>query len=99
MDDHALSVGVGHLDPGELGATHAGSIKNHQQGALKQTAAGVDQPCDFFLAEDVGQLLPRLGIGQILTELMAMKRAYEEEPQRGHVVLDRSRAELKLREQ
>ena len=38
-------------------------------------------------------------IGQILAELMAMKRTHEEEPQCGHVVLDASRAELKLREQ
>ena len=99
MDDHALAVDVGDLEPGEFGAAHAGSVKHHQQGALKQTAAGVDQTCDFFLAEDVGQLLPRLGIGQELTELMAMKRAHEEEPQCGHVVLDAPRAELKLSEQ
>jgi len=41
MDDHALAVDVGDLDPGELGAAHTGSVKNHQQRALKQTAAGV----------------------------------------------------------
>jgi hypothetical protein len=82
-----------------ISARHAGSVRHHQQSALKQAAAGVDQPCDFFLAEDVGQLLPRLGIGQILAELMATKRADEEEPQCGHVVLYGSRAELKLREQ
>jgi len=99
MDDHALAVDVGDLDPGELGAAHAGSVKNHQQRALKQTAAGVDQTRDFFLAEDAGQLPGALRIGQELAELMATQRAHEEEPQCGHVVLDRSRAELELREQ
>ena len=96
MEDHALAVDVGDLDPGEFGAAHAGSVKNHQQRALKQAAAGVDQTTHFFLAEDAGQLPPCLGIGQELAELMAMKRAHEEESQRGHVVLDRSRAELEL---
>ena len=62
-------------------------------------AAGVDQPCDFFLAQNVGQLLARLGIGQELAELVAVQRAHEEESQCGHVVLDRSRAELSLLEQ
>src|ERR1035438_8501814 len=99
MDDHALAVDVGDLDPGELGTAHAGSVKNHQQRALKQTAAGVDQACDLFLAEDVGQLPPCLGIGQELAELMAVKRAHEEEPQCGHVVFDASRTELELPEQ
>ena len=65
----------------------------------ERAAAGVDQTCHLFLAEDVGQLPARLGIGQELAELMAMKRAYEEEPQCGHVVLDAPRAELELREQ
>jgi len=60
--------------------------KYHQQSALKQTAAGVDQTCDFFLAENVGQLPPRLGIGQVLAELMTMKRAHEEEAQCSHMV-------------
>src|ERR1035438_4188557 len=99
MEDHALAVDVGDLQPGQFGAAHAGSVKHQQQGALKQAAAGVDQTCDFFLAEDVGQLLPHLGIGQKLAELMTMKRANVEEPQCGHVVLDRSRAELEFPEQ
>src|ERR1039458_4831364 len=45
---------------------------------------------DLFLAEDVGQLPPCLGIGKELAELMAVKRAHEEEPQCGHVVFDAS---------
>ena len=53
VNDHALAVDVGDLEPRDLCAAHAGSIKNHQQGALKQIHAGVDQTRDFFLAEDV----------------------------------------------
>src|SRR5450631_1235653 len=99
MEDHALAVDVGDLDPGQFGAAHAGSIKNRQQRALKQAAAGVDQTCDFFLAEDAGQLPRTLRIGKELAELMTMKRAHVEEPQCGHVLLDASRTELELPEQ
>ena len=99
VEDHALAVDVGDLDPGQFGAAHTGSVKHHQQRALKQTRAGVDQTCNFLLAEDAGQLPRTLWIGQELAELMAMQRAHEEEPQCGHVVFDASRAELELPEQ
>ena len=99
VDDHALAVDVVDLEPGQFGAAHAGSVKDHQQHALKQAAAGVDQTCDLFLAENVGQLPGALRIGQELAELMAMKGAHVEEPQCGHVVLNASRAELEIREQ
>ena len=96
VDDHALAVDVGDLQPGDLGATHACAVENHQQRALEQTAAGIDQTCHFLLAQDVGQLPAHLGIGQELAELMPMQRAQVEEAQCGHVVLDRSRCELSL---
>ena len=41
-------------------------VENHQQCALEQAAAGVDQTCDFFLAQDVGQFPLHLGVGQKL---------------------------------
>ena len=40
MEDHALAVDVGDLDPGQLGAAHAGSIKNRQQRALLMVLYG-----------------------------------------------------------
>src|ERR1019366_7579880 len=98
-NDHALAVDVGDLQPGDLGAAHAGAIENHQQRTLEQAAAGVDQTCDFFPAEDVGQLPRSLGIGQVLAEPMTMKRAHEEESKCGHVVLNGSRAEFSFPEQ
>jgi hypothetical protein len=85
--------------PGEFGAAHARAIENHQQSTLEQVTAGVDQTSDFFLAENAGQLPRTLGIGQELAELVAAKGAYEEEPQCGHVVLHRSRAEFTLPEE
>ena len=54
MDDHALAVNIGDLQPGDLGAAHAGAIENHQQRALEQTAAGIDQTRYFLPAQDLG---------------------------------------------
>ena len=99
VKDHALAVDVGDLQPGDLGAAHARAVGHHQQGALEQAAAGLDQPGHFLPAQDVGQLPARLGIGQELAELMPMQSAHEEEPQCRDAVLDRSRAELPLLEQ
>jgi len=99
VDNHALAVDVVYLQPGNFGAAHARAVENHQQCALKQAAAGIDQTSHFLQAQNVGQLPLHLGIGQELAKLMAMKRAYEEEPQRGHVVLDCSRIQLPHLEQ
>jgi hypothetical protein len=42
------------LQPRDLGAAHAGPVKNHQQRALEQAAAGLDELCHFFPAQDLG---------------------------------------------
>jgi hypothetical protein len=88
VKDHALAVDVGDLQPRYLGTTHARAVQNHQQRALEQAAAGIDQTCHFFPAQDLGQLPANLGIGQELAELMPTERAYEQKPQRSHMVLD-----------
>jgi len=73
--------------------------KNHQQGALEQAAAGIDQTCHFLPAQDVGQLPAPSGIGQKLAKLMSMQGAHEEEAECRDAVLDRSWGELSLFEQ
>src|ERR1035437_4115827 len=87
VDNHALAVDVGYLQPGNLGAAHARAVENHQQCALEQAAAGVDQTRDFFLAQDVGQFPLHLGIGQKLAEPGALQGPDVEEAQGGNVVL------------
>src|SRR6185503_1538358 len=99
MNDHAPAVDMVDLEPRDLGAAHTGAIENHQQRTLKQVAAGVDQTGNFFLAQNAWQLPLTLEIGQEPAELMAAKGAYEEELQRSHVVLYRSRAEFTLPKQ
>ena len=49
-----LAVDVGYLQPRYLGAPHPRAIENHQQRTLEQAAAGIDQTCHFFPAQDLG---------------------------------------------
>src|SRR6516225_2715502 len=90
VEDHALAVNVGELQPDNLGAAHTGAVENGQKCALEKTAAGLDQVRHLFPAEDVGQLPLHLGIGKKLIEPAAAKRVHEKEAQRGYMVLDRS---------
>jgi hypothetical protein len=99
VKDHALAVDVGDLQPGHLGAAHSSAVENHQQRALEQAAAGIDETRHFLPAQNVGQFLTHLGIGKELSELATVQRAYVKEPQCGTVVLNRSRAEFSLLEQ
>ena len=80
MNDHALAVDIAHLEPDQLGAAHPGAIKNHQERALEQAAAGVDQASDFFPAEDLGQLFPYPRERKELAELVPVQSANKEEP-------------------
>jgi hypothetical protein len=82
-----------------LGATHAGSIENDQQSAPEQVPAGVDQPCNFFLAQNARQSLTLSWIGQKLTKLRALQRAHVQEAQCSNMVEDASDGQLPLLEQ
>jgi len=98
-DDHALAVDVADLQPRYLGATHAGTIENHQQGAPEQVPAGVDQACNFFLAQNAGQPLTLSWIGKKLTKLRALQRAHVQESQCSNMVDHASDGQLPLLEQ
>src|SRR5664279_439222 len=93
-NDHALTIDVAELQTGYFGAAHAGAIKHHQNRAVKQRPAGVDQPLNFFLAEDAGKLPAHARIRNEVTELEALQRANVKKAQSGHVVHYRARGQL-----
>ena len=51
MDDHPLTVYVADLQLRHLGATSAGGIERHQQGAVKGRLRRFDKPRYLLLAE------------------------------------------------
>src|SRR5216684_2521260 len=67
--------------------------------ALEEVPAGVDQSCDFFLAESAGQPLTLSWVRQKLAELVALERAHEEETQCGNLAYDCPDGKLPLLEQ
>jgi hypothetical protein len=56
MNDHPLAVDIADLEVRHFCATCARSVEGHQQDAMKRALCRVDQPCDFFLAEYLGQV-------------------------------------------
>ena len=51
-NNHALLVEVAELQARKLTVPGAGRVQRHQQSAMEGSAGGLDQSCDFFLAED-----------------------------------------------
>src|SRR3984893_2363905 len=52
MNHHALAVDIAGLQVCYLSTPQAGSVECHEQSAMEGSASGIDEPCDFFLAED-----------------------------------------------
>ena len=52
VDHHPLAVDVADFQVRQLGVPRAGGVERHQQNAMEGSAGGIDQLCDFFLAED-----------------------------------------------
>jgi hypothetical protein len=75
-DDHALAVDVADLQPRYVGATHAGTIENHQQGASEQFPLALIRRATSSFAKNAGQPLTFSWIGKKLTKLRALQRAH-----------------------
>ena len=51
-NNHPLLVEVAELQLRHFTVPGAGGVESHQQSAMEGSAGGLDQSCDFFLAED-----------------------------------------------
>ena len=97
VNDHARAVDVGDLQPRNLGAAHARAaveklISNARSN--RSLLASIRRATSSRL-RILGSFRRVLGLGlQELAELMPTERAYEQEPQRRHMVLYRSRIQL-----
>ena len=49
---HALAVDIADLQVCYLSTPQTGSVERHEQSAMEGSAGGIDESCDFFLAED-----------------------------------------------
>jgi hypothetical protein len=65
MDAHHRLVDVGDLKVYDLGASCAGAVGGHEQGAVVGGGGGVDEPGDLFHAQHQRQRLLSLGIRRV----------------------------------
>jgi len=76
-----LAVDIADLQVRQFGAPHSGRIGGHQQHAVKLCVRRVDQPRDFFLAQDRGQVNHLFRIRSLGHAPGLAQRLAEEEPQ------------------
>jgi len=65
VHDHASAIDIADLQACELGATHAGAVEGHQNGAIEGSRRSIDELSHFFLTENGGQTIALLGIGTV----------------------------------
>ena len=65
MDYHALAVDITDLERAQLRTAHACGVPGHEQSALIEIACGVDETGYFFSANDDGEPLAALWIGNV----------------------------------
>jgi len=65
MNHHALAVDIAELQVGYLSTAQAGSVERHEQSAMEGSASGIDESCDFFLAEDRWKVMVLFRIGSL----------------------------------
>src|SRR6201984_239688 len=65
MDHHALAVDIADLQVCYLSTPQTSSVERHEQSAMEGSASGVDESCDFFLAEDRWEVMVLFRIGSL----------------------------------
>ena len=78
----------------KFGSTNAGGIHGHQQNPVERKHGRVDEACDFFLAQDDGEVHHLLGIGSLRRIPWSVESFDIEETQRGEPLVHRIRGKL-----
>src|SRR5258708_2093475 len=99
VDDHALTVDVTYFQTREFGTAESGGVERHQQSAMQRRASRIDEPRNFFLAEDRWQVKGLLRIGRLGNAPGSLERFRVEESESCKMLRHRVRRELPLVEQ
>src|SRR5467141_1601946 len=65
MNHHALAVDIADLQVYYLSTPQAGSVERHEQSAMEGSVSGIDESCNFFLAEDRWKVMVLFRIGSL----------------------------------
>jgi len=88
VHDHARAVDIKDFESSDLRTARAGPVEGHQNGAVEGAGCGVNEPGDFFLAQDRGEAEPHLGVGRLGRAPRFLERLDEEEAQSREVLGD-----------
>src|SRR5437879_9978079 len=91
MNHHALAVDIAELQVCYLSTPQAGSVERHEQSAMEGSASGIDEPCNFFLAEDRWKVMVLLRIRSVGDTPGFLERLYVKIAQSRQVVRDGTR--------
>ncbi len=91
MNHHALAVDIAGLQACYLSTPPAGSVERHEQSAMEGSASGIDETCDFFLAEDRWKAMVLFRIGILGDAPGFLERLDVEKAQSRQVVRNRTR--------
>jgi len=65
VNHHALAIDVPDFQMGQLGVAHSGGVERHQQNAMVGSERRIDEPRDFFLAQDRRKVQGPFRIGSL----------------------------------
>src|SRR5215469_12897274 len=91
MNHHALAVDIADLQVRYLSTTQASSVERHEQRAMEGSAGGIDESCDFFLAENRRKVMVLFRIGSLGDAPGFLERLDVEKAQSRQVVRNRTR--------
>src|SRR5260370_28194696 len=80
VNDHAFAIDVADFQVRQFSASYSGGVERHQQGAMEGRARGLDQSCDFFLAEDRWKAMGPFRIGSVGDAPGSLERLTVKEP-------------------
>jgi len=87
-NDHAFAVDVADLERDHLGGAQTRSVGHAQRCLVLEPRRGIEQPRHFLRAENDQQLAGLVEERRVLDDVGAPERDPEEEPQRGHSVIE-----------
>jgi hypothetical protein len=98
VNHHALAIDVADFQVCQFRASYSGGVERHQQSAMEGSARGLNQSCDFFLAEDCWKVMGPFRIGSVGDAPGSPERLTVKEPQGCQTDRDAARRQLVLLE-
>ncbi len=99
VNHHALAVNIADFQAREFSTSESSGVERHQQGAMQRRPGRIDEPGNFFLAENRWQMNDLLRVGSFFDAPGSLESLGVEESQGREALRHGVRRELPLLEQ